>query len=319
MSEALTFTGERFTPECVREIWYEHMARYAMALPLCGGARVLDVACGEGYGSHLLASVADSVDGVDIDGESIRHAQGRYARKNLRFHQGDATALDFDDDQFDVITSFETLEHLEAQQQLLAELHRVLKPGGLLLISSPDKHTYSDLTGFDNPYHVRELYRDEFEQLLKGEFAHHRLFGQKLAFQSLCWRLDAPPERAAMATAFAPQPEQVTLEHELKLAPLYFIALCCDNAERLDALGADLFLFSDASESVYQHYQHEIRHNIAAGTVLAEREQRIKDLEKQLAELKSQCPQADDARQTNPDTDADSIWQRLRQLLRPSR
>lgn len=319
MSEALTFTGERFTPECVREIWYEHMARYAMALPLCGGLRVLDVACGEGYGSHLLASEADSVDGVDIDPESVEHARRRYSRANLTFHQGDATALAFEDDCFDVITSFETLEHLEAQQQLLAELHRVLKPGGLLLISSPDKHTYSDLTGFDNPYHVRELYRDEFEQLLQGEFAHHRLYGQKLAFQSLCWRLDEPPERAAMATAFAPQPEQVSVEHQLKLAPLYFIALCCDDAERLEALGADLFLFADASESVYQHYQHEIRHNIAAGKVLAEREQRISDLEDQLAALKSQCPPATDAQPTGPDMEADSFWQRLRQLLRPSR
>jgi SAM-dependent methyltransferase len=299
MSEPLAFTGERFTPECVREIWYEHMARYAMAAHVCKGARVLDVACGEGYGSHLLALVAAEVDGADIDAESVAHARGRYQRDNLRFHQADATALPFDDDGFDVITSFETLEHLEAQQALLKELHRVLRPGGVLLISSPDKHTYSDLPGFNNPYHVRELYREEFEDLLSAEFAHHRLYGQKLAFQSLCWRLDGPVSTVHADTAESPSAEKVALSEGLGMAPIYFIAACSDDAQALQRFPADLCLFADREESVYAHYQHEIRHNIMAGGVLQEREQRIAELEAQLAE--SQPPQG--------------LWNRLCWLL----
>src|SRR5689334_11915356 len=92
---ALPFTGERFTPECVREIWYEHWHRYAFARRLVQGKRVLDCACGEGYGSALLADGAAEVVGVDIDAAAIAHAEERYgARANLRYEKGDATALE---------------------------------------------------------------------------------------------------------------------------------------------------------------------------------------------------------------------------------
>ncbi|MCW5566616.1 MAG: class I SAM-dependent methyltransferase [Dokdonella sp.] len=143
MSEStkpMAFTGERFTPECVREIWYEHWHRYAFALPLVSGRRVLDAACGEGYGSALLARHAASVVGVDISPQAIEHARLRYGgASNLRFDTGDAAALEFQDASFDIVVSFETLEHLEAQQALVAGFARVLADDGLLLISSPDK------------------------------------------------------------------------------------------------------------------------------------------------------------------------------------
>ncbi len=77
MSE-LPFTGERFTPECLREIWYEHYHRYAFARALVKGRRVADVACGEGYGAALLAAAATTVVGVDIDPASVAHARQRY-------------------------------------------------------------------------------------------------------------------------------------------------------------------------------------------------------------------------------------------------
>ncbi|MDT8409462.1 MAG: class I SAM-dependent methyltransferase, partial [Wenzhouxiangellaceae bacterium] len=159
----LEFTGERFTPECVREIFYEHWHRYAWAGAYVAGLDVLDCACGEGYGSRLLADSARSVVGVDLDETSIAHARQRYAHDKLEFRRADALALPFEDRQFDCVVSFETLEHLAAHDDLLAGFKRVLKPGGFVLLSSPDRKTYSDETGYDNPYHVRELYRDEFE------------------------------------------------------------------------------------------------------------------------------------------------------------
>ena len=83
---ALDFTGERFTPECVREIWYEHWARYAFALEFAQGKRVLDAACGEGFGSALLARTAREVTGVDISAQAVAHAQARYGgTANLRY------------------------------------------------------------------------------------------------------------------------------------------------------------------------------------------------------------------------------------------
>jgi len=192
-NSALEFTGERFTPECVREIWYEHFHRYAFALSLVGGKTVLDAACGEGYGSSLLATAAGSVLGLDISAQAVTHATNRYAgqRANLAFQQADVAALEaMPSGTFDVICSFETLEHLHAQESMLAGFRRLLAPGGILLVSTPDKHNYSDLTGFNNEHHVRELYRDEFEAMLLREFRHVRLYAHKLAFQSMVWSLD---------------------------------------------------------------------------------------------------------------------------------
>ena len=166
MNDPLQFTGERFTPECVREIWYEHWHRYALATRFAAGRRVLDAACGEGYGSALLAAHAREVVGVEISDEALAHARGRYAAPNLRFERGDATALAaFPDASFDLIVSFETLEHVQEQEALVAGFARLLAPGGLLLLSSPDKRTYSEVAGFANEFHVRELYREELDAL----------------------------------------------------------------------------------------------------------------------------------------------------------
>ena len=136
----MDFTGERFVPECVREIWYEHWHRYVFAREFARDKRVLDAACGEGYGSNLLAAQARSVLGVDIADAAIAHARQRYATQlNLRFEQGDCTVLAPGNAQFDLVVSFETLEHVAAQEALIAGFARVLTDDGVLIVSSPDK------------------------------------------------------------------------------------------------------------------------------------------------------------------------------------
>lgn len=285
MTEPLPFTGERFTPECVREIRYEHWHRYAFALPLARGRRVLDAACGEGYGSALLADVATSVLGVDIDAEALAHARARYgSRANLHYERGDATALDaLADASFDLVVSLETLEHVEAQERMVAGFARLLAPGGLLLLSSPDKRTYSDLTGFRNEHHVRELYRDELLDLLRPRFPAVRLFGQKLLFQSAIWSLDAAPTAVRADTATDDEGRHV--EPGLHYEPLYFIALCARRESDLPADTARLLsLYGDRAESVYRHYEQEIRHHIASGAVLADLERRLADAEARAAQ-----------------------------------
>ena len=272
----LPFTGERFTPECVREIWYEHWHRYVFARGFVRGKRVLDAACGEGYGSALLAGEASSVLGMDLDEAAIAHARARYGeRANLRFMSGDCTALDLPAASLDVVVSFETLEHVHAQQALIAGFARVLTDDGVLLVSSPDKRTYSDISGFRNEFHVRELYRDELLALLAPQFPHVALYGQKLLFQSAIWAMDSTLQTLSAATSTAQQPQD-----GLGYDPLYFIAIC--SKRPLQQALPGVALFGDREESVYQHYNGEVRKNMAAGARLAQ-------LEAELAALRGSC------------------------------
>ncbi|HMM57439.1 MAG: class I SAM-dependent methyltransferase [Xanthomonadales bacterium PRO7] len=280
---ALEFTGERFTPECVREIRYEHFARYAFALGLARGKRVLDAACGEGYGSAMLAGSAASVLGVDIAEDAIAHARSRYGTQaNLRFDRGDCTALDVAPGSFDLVVSFETLEHVAAQQQLIAGFARALADDGVLVVSSPDKRTYSDISGFRNEFHVRELYRDELLALLAPHFPQVRLYGQKLLFQSAIWNLDAEPRTVAATTLDESAPTPLA---GLDYAPLYFIAVC---SRRALPEFPDASLFGDREESVYAHYNGEVRRNMAAGGRIAELEAEVARLRGELDQLKPQ-------------------------------
>lgn len=252
--------------------------------------RTLDAACGEGYGSALLAEAAGSVEGVDISEAAIEHARQRYGDiQNLTFHAADCTSLPFADDEFDRVVSFETLEHLEEQDQLLAEFRRVLKPDGCLVLSSPDKAVYSDQQNTDNEFHVRELYRDELEDLISRHFPAYQLLGQKLAFHSMIWSLDgvshvALDQMSGGEHSASPVPGQ---------SPMYYLALCAADESFLPDSKGRLWLFDDKEETVYQHYHGEIRRNMSAGG-------RIAELEKEIRELSQKLPKQ------NP-----TWWQRL--------
>lgn len=186
----LEFTGERFLPGVEGEIAHEHWHRYAFARRFVAGRRVADIACGEGYGSALLAAVAKSVVGVDIDAASIEHARNAYRSwPTLRFVEASASALPLADASVDVVVSFETLEHLpaEAQPRMIAEFARVLAPEGVLVISSPNRPEYSDARNFVNPFHLHELDRGELAQLLAGAFPAQRWFRQRRYIGSALW------------------------------------------------------------------------------------------------------------------------------------
>jgi SAM-dependent methyltransferase len=270
-SSSLPFTGERFTTECVREIWYEHWHRYAFASGIAADRRVLDAACGEGYGSALLSRVAADVVGVDIDAATVAHARARYAQlPRLRFEQSDAAALDFAPASFDLVVSFETLEHLTAQEELVRGFARVLTTDGTLVISSPDKRTYSDATGFNNEFHVRELYREELLALLQPHFREVRLYHQKLLFQSAIWTEDGAADRAEAWTAAS---EGGELTRSLDYEPIYYVAVCSNTP--LPQSLPKTSLFGDRQESVYAHYNYEIRKNMGAGARIAELEAEI--------------------------------------------
>ncbi|MFI4957146.1 MAG: methyltransferase domain-containing protein, partial [Gammaproteobacteria bacterium] len=180
----LPWTGERFVPTLEGKSALEHIHRYVLAKEFVHGKRVLDIASGEGYGSHFLAEVAQSVIGVDIARDVVSHANQRYKKPGLEFRVGQCASIPLQDASVDVVVSFETIEHHHHHDAMMTEIKRVLRPNGLLIISSPDKHEFSDVPGTTNPFHVKELYREEFERLLHSYFKNINLLGQRVVHGS---------------------------------------------------------------------------------------------------------------------------------------
>jgi ubiquinone/menaquinone biosynthesis C-methylase UbiE len=181
----LAATGERLLSDNRSHTQAEHLHRYAIACQFASGRTVLDIASGEGYGSNLLASHAAFVHGVDVAADAVAHAARKYSRQNLRYLQGTATAIPLADAAVDLVVSFETIEHLREHDEMMTEIRRVLRPDGTLIISSPDKRYYSDLTGHVNPFHLRELYREEFHALIRRFFSHACFLSQRISYGSI--------------------------------------------------------------------------------------------------------------------------------------
>jgi 2-polyprenyl-3-methyl-5-hydroxy-6-metoxy-1,4-benzoquinol methylase len=223
------WTGERLITDVHNETKVEHLHRYAIALSFARDQSVLDIASGEGYGANLLAGVAKNVMGVDIDGPAIAHASKKYARANLTYLQGSAIQIPCESHSFDLVVSFETIEHIEEHDAMMRELKRVLKPGGLLLISSPEKQTYSDTTRFENEFHKKELYLAEFEELIGAHFLNRRMVFQRMMYCSIM-TAGGDPGEAHPLTAYSGGFEKV------EAGPLagfsYNLALCSDSEIR---------------------------------------------------------------------------------------
>ncbi|WP_042262224.1 methyltransferase domain-containing protein [Paraburkholderia heleia] len=244
----IEFTGERYVPTEEGDMRYEHLHRYGWAAQTVKGLHVLDIACGEGYGSAILAKYAKAVTGVDISQEAVDHAVELYGNvSNLSFKQGSATEIPLADASVDAVVSFETLEHLTQHDEMLAEIHRVLKPGGFLILSSPNKQVYSDDRNFHNEFHVRELYFEELDALVKRYFGGVTYYGQRLATSSVI----LPEDRQDAAySALTLDQAGVSVRTPKLGAIMYYLAVCSKDAEhgqpRLEASvffeeGSDLY------------------------------------------------------------------------------
>ncbi|MER3433452.1 MAG: hypothetical protein C4288_08475 [Leptolyngbya sp. ERB_1_1] len=228
----MEFTGERFVPQLDGEIKYEHLHRYALTLDFVAGRSVLDIASGEGYGSALLAKRAANVIGVDIDPDSIAHAQSQYCDvPNLKFLVGSCSEIPVADASIDVIVSFETIEHHDQHEEMMQEFKRILKLDGCLIISSPNRLVYSDEYQRSNPFHVKELYYEEFADLMKRYFQQVQIYGQQLAVGSWVISLGTPHEKAVKAYSG----DISNLSNNLSAfpSPVYFVAVCSDLTDTL--------------------------------------------------------------------------------------
>ena len=169
---------ERLANDPTSELWGEHRSRYRFAARLAGpGQRVLDVASGAGFGLALLEHSGAWPVGVDYSAHALADVRERQPCAALV--RADAARLPFADESFDVVVSFETIEHVADACALVRAIRRVLKPGGLLVLSTPNRAFGPPARHASNPFHVREFTPDELRHLLSRAFADVRLYGQR--------------------------------------------------------------------------------------------------------------------------------------------
>lgn len=171
-------TAERVVPgEIEQSILENHVQRYLFASGYVRDKSCLDVACGSGFGSAILRERggAGSVKGVDISSDAIEYATEHYGLEGISFLTGDARRLDFDDGTFDVVVSFETIEHVEDHEKIVREIKRVLRKEGTFIVSTPNKR-------YDckNPYHLVRFSPEDFRRVLLSEFGTVEMYGQHL-------------------------------------------------------------------------------------------------------------------------------------------
>jgi 2-polyprenyl-3-methyl-5-hydroxy-6-metoxy-1,4-benzoquinol methylase len=176
----LELTGERTLPDVPAEnYWYRrHLAVYEWIGARVAGRRVIDMACGEGYGSEVLSRSAAAVVGVDANPEAFEHARLRYRRQNLTFERG-MVEMHGEPGGYDAVVFLQTIEHVQDPVGVLGHFRRLLKPGGVAYVSTPNLLTLAPAgaSKSDNPWHIREYRASEFEQLCRTVFDEVELLG----------------------------------------------------------------------------------------------------------------------------------------------
>jgi SAM-dependent methyltransferase len=202
----LTLTGERTLPGISAEnYWFRrHEAAYRFLAPSCVGASVLEVGCGEGYGAELLRRAgARTVLAMDYDATVVRHVRQRYP--SVSSLQANAVSLPFRDTSIDVVVALQVIEHLWEQERFVQDCARVLRRGGRMLLTTPNRVTFATPDMARNPFHSRELSADELielatpcfdvtvrglrhgERLRQWEVAHGSIVAAQLASGSDSW------------------------------------------------------------------------------------------------------------------------------------
>lgn len=218
--ESISNDGERYVPSVSGAIRYEHLQRYHFAARLACGRRALDIASGEGYGSNILAAKAASVVGIDCDAQCVEHASLKYIRDNLKFARGDLNCIPIEDSSFDMVVSFESIEHVARPIAALLELKRVLNPNGLLIVSTPDKRYYPK----GNTHHLHELEGGEFLDALRANFRYVKAFGQRAVAGVMLYPVDALG--AGQCGIWTDAGDVGRLSYGGVEYPIYIVAIC---------------------------------------------------------------------------------------------
>ena len=273
--------GERMVPQVHGGLMYaEHVTRYLAASPLVAGKRVLDIASGSGYGTHLLSQSAEHVTGVDVSDEAVAYAQKMYGTDNNEFHVGDATAIPLPDDSVDVVVSFETIEHIADYGAFVDEVDRVLVDDGLFVLSTPNDTDAPQ----GNPFHLHQFVYDELVDLVRPRFAHVEPY-----FQAI-WKTVVLAPASVLGTE---GPFEAGLLNLNPLSPeqyLFFYLLCARRpvTETVDPLVACGEHYS--YRQMQEHYAAQATALEHAATVAADAVNEVNDLRRRLAGVPSPRP-----------------------------
>ena len=157
-----------------------HQAQYKFTKDYVLGQTVLDAGCGNGYGAYYLSSLAVRIIGMDISAEAIKYAQAHHQKENITYIRGNCESLPFHEHSFNIICSFEVIEHIPDYFSFLEEMKRILKPGGIAIISTPNKKvSLSSGKSSANPYHSNEFSSEDLYNLLRPRFRDVTIYGQK--------------------------------------------------------------------------------------------------------------------------------------------
>ncbi len=248
----LAFTGERFIPHQADPLLaLEHYHRYCFASCFAQGKRILDMACGEGYGSAFLSKCANTVVGIDSDQATVDYARKKYSLiPNLTFEIGRCEDGPADQDGFDIVVGFELLEHLEPGDQVrfLENVQRVMKEDGLFILSSPEKNEYAATYQARNVFHKHELTLSELNTFLGHFFKNVHLCAQRVLSLSTMWQL------GGMGNAQFRFHQRINLLQEIPAggsfsSPLYLVALCSNGPLPDNAIIESNSFYLDVSNS----------------------------------------------------------------------
>ncbi len=252
------FTGERFIPhETDPSLALEHYHRYFIASQVVRGKRVLDIACGEGYGAAFLSLTAASVLAIDRDRPTIEQAREKYKSfSKVVFQIATCEDVELPAGGFDVVVCLETIEHLapRVQEHLMRKMKAALAKNGQLIISTPEVTGYAETRDVPNEYHLHEFNTGEFRSFLLQYYSHVSFLGQRTMDVSVTWDLAqrAPFQVHARKDLFKPVEEGDRFSE-----PVFLIAVCSDGPrqaaglEGVNSLYLDLF-HPARSQELYQ-------------------------------------------------------------------
>jgi ubiquinone/menaquinone biosynthesis C-methylase UbiE/archaellum component FlaC len=244
---SLSWTGERYLPWWKDPVTaYEHWHRYAYTAQFVSGKNVLDLASGEGYGSASLATTARQVIALDIDENAVKHARLKYPSPNLHFIVGSIMEMPISMIGFDVIVCFEAIEHISDPEKLLNGVKRLLVPGGLFLVSTPNKPEYKK-TEPSNPFHVKELDFEEFQTMLARHFKRTQFLGQRVYCNSSLWTIARKTPGMISEYLLDRDKDEFVLADAEQRIPLYFVGIASDTEKFPNVSGAVLV---DSSNSL---------------------------------------------------------------------